>query len=304
MRRILALAVVMCLASAAFADEDDNAAEAPHDEPAINLSSLRGLTGMREMIDARTPTGMWHIRAGAYFQYSQTEIDYSGDIRDFERERWEFTSFVGASFVDHVEVGFHWPFPQFEHTTNKVHAVNAPVPDPWPTVHDSSTEGGGGNFSFAAKAGWTFGPVSLAAYAIGQPSTGARTMAHKEDSFGELGGAGTVSFAKGLFAVHANVSAVELATRDLRWYMRYRTGFSVAIARSEAVVIRSFLYGEGFAHEAGFHSEYRLGAGVQALLLEHLQLEVTGDGRLVALLPDALTDAGTFEVAFLAGFVY
>lgn len=308
---LLALSLVLAAAGLARADDasdaKDEAAEPKpaREDPCTNLASHRGLTGMREMIDARTPEGDWRVRAGAYFQGSATQTGVDGDVRTSTRERYELTPYFGASFLGHLEVGVRWPFPEVEHTVNRLHDLAAPTPDPWPSKHDDELFGGGGNPSFAAKAGWTLGPVSLAAYAIGQANAGSRLMAHKEDSFGELGGATTISFAGGLFAAHLDLSGVHLETRHLGWEFRFRTGFSFVVVASDAAVIRTFLYGDGLEAEGGRGCDYSLGAGVQLQLGDHFQAEITGDGRLLAgQLQRPFHDEGTFAVAGGAGFVY
>src|SRR5205085_1572676 len=120
---------------------------------------------------------------------------------------------------------------------------------PWPSVHDDQLFGGGGNFSFAAKGGWTLGVFSIAAYAIGQTNTGSRHMTHKEDSFAELGGASTVSVADGRLAFHLNLTGRHLETRHFGWGFRYRTGMSYVALASDTVRVRSFFYGEGVENE-------------------------------------------------------
>jgi len=271
----------------------------------VNLASHRGLAGMREMIDGRTPGGPWRLRAGAYIQGSTTQIDVTGDVRTAYRDRYEFTPYIGASFLGHIELGFHWPFPQLEYYKNVIHDPQAPVNDPWPRLTDHGYPGGGGNFSFSAKGGWTLGPVSLAAYVNAQSNSGSRLMTHKEDSFGEAGGAGTVSIADGLACIHLNLSGCHLETRHLGWEFRFRTGFSFVVAHSERFVARSFVYGEGRESEGSRGCDYYLGAGVQFQFGEHFQLEVTGDGRLVAdQLQQPFRDSGTYSVAAGAGYLY
>lgn len=317
MRQGLALvfALVFALASAGVArSEDASDAEDVRDEPkpaservdpGIRLSSHRGLTGMREMIDARTPDQPWALRTGAYFQGSSTTIELDRGVRTFQRERYSFVPYVGASFLGHLEVGFRWPFPQFEHTRNRLHDPAAPVLDPWPRFHDDKLNGGGGNFSFSAKAGWTLGPVSLAGYAIGQTNTGSRQQTHKEDSFGELGTAVTVSIAHGLVCVHANVSGVQLASRGFGWQLRFRTGFSAVLVSSDEGCVRTFIYGEGLEAEGSRGCDYYVGGGVQFQVGEHFQVELTGDGRVLSRQLDRqFTDEGTYSVAVGAGFVY
>src|ERR1700678_3337717 len=121
MKKLLVMALVLLLAPAARAEDDETAPETSKDEAAVDLSSLRGLTGMREMIDARTPSGLWHIRAGAYGQYSTEEIELNPDVRTSQRDRYELTPYVGASFLGHLEAGINCPFPAVEHTKNEVH---------------------------------------------------------------------------------------------------------------------------------------------------------------------------------------
>src|SRR5438309_10950686 len=109
MKRALCLLLVGLAVSVARGDEPDEAGIA-NDAPCVNLASHRGLTGMREMIDARTPEGTWHIRTGAYFQGSSQTIAAAGNVREATLDRYEFTPFVGVSFLGHIDLGFHWPF--------------------------------------------------------------------------------------------------------------------------------------------------------------------------------------------------
>jgi hypothetical protein len=306
MRQLVPFVLVLALAGLARGDDSevDKEPTESSSEPVLNLASHRGLTGMREMIDARTPAGLWHIRVGAFFQGSDTETSVAGDIRSVERQRFEFTSFVGASFLGHLEIGWRWPFPEFEHIDDRLHDPSAPTNDPWPSTHHTDTFAGGGNPSLSAKAGWTLGPVSLAAYAIGQTG-GSRHMTHKEDTFGELGGAGTISFANGLFAVHLNLSGLQLASRHLGWEFRYRTGFSFVVVASETLAVRTFIYGDGQEAEGSRGSDYWLGAGLQFQFGERFQLELTGDGRIIAgQLQSPFRDEGTYSVAVGAAFIY
>lgn len=309
MRRGLAVLVfvlVLVLAPGLRAQEADDDEKPPaSSDPCVNLASLRGLAGMREMIDARTPEGNWHIRAGAYFQGSSESIGTDGGVRSFTRDRFELTPWIGASFLGHLDVGFHWPFPEVEHTQSKIHDVTAPTLDPWPSVQKDDLFGGGGNFSFAAKGGWTLGIFSIVAYAIGQTNTGSRHMTHKEDSFGEVGGASTIAVAAGQLCFHLNLGARHLETRHHGWGFRYRPGMSYVAVPSPSVRIRSFLYADGVENEGSPGSDVRLGAGVQIELAERVQLEVSGDGRLYAgSLVGPFSDDGTYAVAFNAGFVY
>jgi hypothetical protein len=304
--RILAAVFLLLLARPARADDDGPTYEHREEtsEPALNLASQRGLTGMREMIDARTPAGDVHLRVGASIQASSETIEQNGDVRSMTLERYELTPYAGASFLGHLELGFHWSFPEIEHTVDSVHGIGVPVPDPWPSLHKDELVGGGGNPSFSAKAGWTLGPVSLAAYVTGQPDVGSRLMAHKTDSFGEAALAATIAVAK-IFSIHLNLGGRYEETSRLPWEVRYRTGFGAVVLENDRYVARMFLYGDGLAREGGIGSDYRLGGGVQLQVGEHFQAEITGDGRLYAgQLVGPFHDDGTFSIGAGAGFLY
>src|SRR5262249_5646113 len=114
-----------------------------------------------------------------------------------------------------------------------------------------------------------------------------------------------LALADGRIGVHLNLSAVHLETRHFGWQFRFRNGFSFVVAAAESFSVRSFVYGEGLEGEGTRGCDYRLGAGVQFQLGQHVQLEVTGDGKLLAGQSQRpFKDEGTYAVAAGAGFVY
>jgi hypothetical protein len=296
--------IVVCLFSAllgstALAGEGEGEAQQPPAPPtssthdadlAIKLPNFLGLSGMRDMIDARVPTGLT-IRGGLRLQQAKESLE--GPLLELDRDTFDLQAYAGLAALELFEVGARLPF-ELDHTSKGV------------KVNGGHTRKKGdvfGDLDLGAKLSIKVGPVALAPYALATLPSGDRRFS--KDAGGALGGAATVSLFDSRFAVHANIDGgwFEGGNLGIRW----RFGVSAVPLATKILLLRPFVYLDGRQRiETNAGTELRVAAGAQALLLDFITLDAGFEFRFLSqTTPSELAnDQGTWKFEIGAGVVF
>src|SRR4051812_30132876 len=96
-RSCSSFAVVLVFASVARAQDEPLAARA------IGFASARGITGMRDLVDARVPPDDVNIRLALRYSYDHIDVESRRAERTTDRQYSELVS--GASFLGVIDAG-------------------------------------------------------------------------------------------------------------------------------------------------------------------------------------------------------
>jgi hypothetical protein len=271
------------------------AADASSDEGvadhAIKLPNFYGLSGMREMIDARTPDGLT-IRGGVRLQ--QQKESTAGHLIEFDRERLDLQAYAGVALFSFVEAGARLPF-EWNKQSKGFRTSGG---------HDRDDGSGVGDLDVAAKISIPLGPIALGPYLKATIPTSSSPHFDKHRG-GEVGAAASAGLFGQALVFHANVDG---GWRDGGWTsINYRFGVSVVPFATKILLVRPYVYLDGkqrLHDQAG--SELRVAAGAQALVLDFITLEAGGDYRF---LNDATAhglgdDRGTWTFEIGAGVAF
>jgi hypothetical protein len=269
---------------------DKPAAEKNDADRAIKLSNFFGLSGMRDMIDGRIPSGIT-IRGG--FTWQNEEENLKGTFEDFSSNRISLQAYGGVAALDLFEVGGRLPF-EIDHTTKGYTLTGG---------HTRESGSSVGNLDLAGKIAIPVGPLTLAPYAIATFPSGDPRF-DKSTGFA-VGGATTIAVFGSRLAIHANVDGAWRSGGQVA--IDYRIGASIVPLATSVILVRPFLYLDGaqeLDHAPG--SNIRIAAGAQALLFDFLTFELGGDYRLLGTAnPDSLSkDLGSWTVDLGAGVVF
>ncbi len=241
----LALAAALALAPGALAEESDA-------EPAIGFPGTLGLTGMRDMVDARVPAVL-SIRAGARYDVTVLEHKFRSAFRAARNQQsHEFTLYGGASALGLLDASVRLPF---VYRRDGIEFDGQPSPR-------ARYDQGWGDLDVAAKVAWGLGPVVLSPFAFGKLPSGEPDVG--DFARFEYGVAATFDFLNRYLAVHANLAGVQ--AEEGRQAIRYRLGASAVVWADEGFVVRVYGYGDGIEYEGSIDSDFDVDFGVQALL--------------------------------------
>jgi len=272
--RYLALAVLsVALARSPARAEDSDV------DTARGFSSSFGLTGMRELIDARAPRDL-NVRLMTVASYDRIELSSPRLSRRTDRLRDELIG--GVSVLGALEGGARW-FP-FEH--------ELVLDRPTGAAATRTRRHGAGDLDLAAKASLELEPVSLAPYAVLHLGVGEPAV--QESTQLEVGGAFTLELAERFVGLHANLAFVEREAG--RRAFRYRIGASGVLVATEDVVVRVFAFADGLEEGGARGSDVFLDAGVQAKFGPYLSVSLAVLGRVLDGAQRPLADRATFGV--------
>lgn len=257
---------------------------------ATKLPNFLGLSGMRDMIDARTPQG-FTLRGGVRLQ--QDKEDLHGALIDVKREELDMQAYMGLALAGFFEAGARLPF-------SVIHTAHGLRFD----GHDHSGGKGIGDLDIAAKVTLPLTPeLTLAPYVTAQLPTGDKRFSLKSGV--DVGGALTMTALDEVVAFHVNVAGSWHEGGDTE--IKFRVGPSLVPIATKVILLRPYVYLDG---REVLHSDtgldLRVAFGAQALLFDLLTVEIGADWRFMAQpVPEGIArDEGTWRVEVGAGVAF
>jgi len=235
---------------------------------AINLPGRLGLTGFQDMVDARTPKGLFAIRGGAHYDLKISGQDFDGAVDATRRQEiHDFTVYAGGSVLGLVDVAARIPWSYRRGKENFQGIANR-------VDHDR----GWADFDLAAKVSLNvWGPFTVAPYVHGRFATGEPEVRELYEF--EWGVAGSISLFNDYLSVHGNVSGFN-REKGLA-AVRFRLGGSFVVWADKLLTLRIYGYGDGIEYEGRPQTDIDVEFGAQAILFEFLSVEVGGSIRLL-----------------------
>lgn len=270
-----ALALCALLAGAgapsAWADEDESAQSEEEETGAgvtINLPGRLGLTGFQDMVDARSPRGLFHLRGGFHYDVMVSGQDFDGAIDATRRQQvHDLSLYAGGSILGLVDVSARMPWSYRKGKDNFQGLADT-------VEHDK----GWADFDLAAKVSFNvWGPITLAPYVHGRFAEGEPEVSELYEF--EWGVAGSISLFNDYLSVHGNVSGFN-REKGLA-AVRFRLGAAFVVWADKLLTLRIYGYGDGIEYEGRAQTDIDVEFGAQAILFEFLSVEVGGSIRLL-----------------------
>ena len=240
-------------------------AEESDAEAAIGLPGTLGLSGMQDLVDARSLE--LSIRAGTRYQLLVEGQDFDGAVRlERDRTRHEFVAYAGGSVLELVDASIRYPWVYDSEDQDFRGARD---------IDDSDT--GWGDVDLAAKVSLELGPVDVAPYVHGRFPTG--EPATRDLIEFTYGVAATFSLLNEYLGFHANLAGFQ--REEGLSAIRYRLGASFVVWTEPVALVRLYAYADGIEWEGSADSDLDLELGAQAILFDLLTLELGGSVRLI-----------------------
>ncbi|MEZ6188470.1 MAG: hypothetical protein R3F62_26145 [Planctomycetota bacterium] len=256
----IALALVAS-AACAWADDDDDA------KRALKLSGSLGLTGFRDMVDARTP-GVLSVRGGLRYHVDVTDQDFKGAIDATRKaQRHELSLYAGGSLLGMIDVAGRVPYLITREETNRFGLPDLSADDDY----------GWGDVDLAAKVSLSLGLIDAAVFATGRIPSGEPAV--RDLGQFEYGLAASLTLFNHHFAAHGNVSGLQV--EEGLSALRYRVGASFVLLDFDALLLRVYAYGDGIEYEGRANSDIDVDFGVQAILFEFVSVELGTTLRVI-----------------------
>jgi len=266
-RTLSLLFALAALAAPVLADDEDDGGGGGGAAEAIKLAGTIGLTGFRDMVDARVPDGL-SIRGGIRYDLLVVDQDFSGAVRATRKaDRHEFTLYGGASLLGLIDAAARIPYLYTDDEINRRGLVD----------RDADEDIGWGDFDLAAKVALEVGPLDVAPFVFGRFPTGEPDVRDLAEF--HYGAAATFSFFGDFIAAHANLAGVQI--EEGLSAFRYRFGVSLVGVATSALLVRVYGYLDGVEFEGRADSDIDLELGAQAILFELITVEVGASTRLL-----------------------
>lgn len=257
----LAACLIACAAVAHADDDDDDA------KRALKLSGSTGLTGFRNMVDARTP-GTLSFRGGLRYLVNVVDNDFRGALNATRKQRrHDITLYAGGSLLGLIDVAAKIPF-VFDRQKTSINGL----PDP-----RDDNDKGWGDVDLAGKISLELGPFDVAAYALGRLPTGEPEVRDLAEL--EYGVAASFTIFNHHLAAHGNLAGLQVEKGLTA--LRYRVGVSFVILDFDTLLLRVYGYGNGIEFEGRADSDIDLDFGAQAILFGFLSVELGTSVRLL-----------------------
>lgn len=283
---LLGMALALLVPAVAHAQESGSSSE-PEGRRSVGFSSSKGLTGMRDLIDARVPTTI-NIRGMLRFDNESTNLDSPFLAHSLDVYSADFIA--GASALGILDAGLRLPV-EIRVEKDDVHGG----PSRKVTVN------GVGDAEVSGKVGFQLGPwIALGPYATLHWNTGSGSLEKTNEM--HLGGCGTVSFLDDRIAGHVNITSISYDGG--KWAFGYRLGVSIVPIAIDGFLLRLFLYvdGKDYIGTRVHGNDGRIFGGAQVLLFKIVTAEFSmgwkfdrGD------LPGYIADIGTYGLDLGAG---
>jgi hypothetical protein len=258
-RRLLAaIALVLVpLAEARSQDEElDRSDEVRLARSAGGFASVFGITGMRELIEARVPDRPM-VRGIASLAIDHQKLSFGDGSVVQTTDSVGLQLSVGGSFARFVDLGLRW-IPIEEVQTRRTGA---------PTQNEDKS----GGLDLAAKLSLSLGSAAIAPYTIfhfelgGHDLTGSRAV--------EAGSAFVCSFVRDRVSLHATLSYDGKAGQPGAF--RFRVGPSFVPYATDALLVHPFIYLDGVQRSDGL--ALQLIVGFQARIFDSLVVAVNAN---------------------------
>jgi hypothetical protein len=257
---------------------------------ATKLPNFIGLSGFRDVIDARTPKD-FTLRGGLFLQ--QSKQDLHGNLIDMHANQYDLQAYMGIALLGMIEFGAGLPF-SVQHTTNGLRFDGS----------DRESGRGVGNLQLGGKLTIQITPeLALAPYVVGQLPSANSSLDQKSGI--DFGGAVTATAYESRVAFHANVAGSWHEGGDVS--IKFRFGPSFVPIASKVILLRPFVYLDGTEEmNSNKGLDLRVAFGVQSLVLDLFTLSLGADYRLVAQsVPEGIThDDGTWRIDVGVGVAF
>jgi hypothetical protein len=253
----------------------------------IGLPSSFGLTGMRDMIDARIPAG---INVRGLLRFDDETQNLSSSSQSYSQDLYQGNLIVGASALKLFDVGVRVPL---EWQVEKDRLRGDPT--------DRTSADGIGNTLVSGKVGFQLLPwLTIGPYVTAATDSGSSLL--DKSNMLTVGGCGTFAIWEERLAAHVNMSTI--FQDGGKWSFKYRVGGSVVPFASDPLLFRVFAYfdGQDYVGDRVQGSEASIYGGVQALFFKFVMAEVSFGWRVYAGdLPHAVKDESTYGLDVGAG---
>jgi hypothetical protein len=253
----------------------------------LNLPSSTGLTGMRDLIDARVPEG-FSARGMIRFDDESQNLDSTALSHSLDKYATQLV--LGGSIFGAVDFGFSIPL-EIQSEVDKFHGG---------PLHRVTSDGVG-DATFAAKGSFALGPwIYVGPYATLQLNSGSANLQKMNEL--TIGGAGTVAVYDNRIAGHLNFSSVSFDGG--KWAISYRVGASYAPIATREILLRVFSYldGKEYVGSRTHGNDALLFGGVQGVFLGYITGEISFGWRVLSgTTLDHVKDTGTYAFDFGAG---
>lgn len=281
-RRIVGVAALALVLVAAPARAEDEGRRS------VGFSGTRGLTGMREMVDARVPE-LLNVRGMLRFEHESLNLESNAFAHSVDTYAAE--GIGGVSALGMLDAGIRYPL-EIRVNKDDVRGVSS---------HQVTIEGVG-DPELSGKVAFKLGPVSLGPYGTAHFNIGHKSLEHTNKW--DLGACGTLAILNDHVAVHGNITWVRTFVHfgPGKFAFGYRLGGSVVPWADETLVLRLYLYLDGLEYGGTPGSDVKVAVGAQALLMKILTVEI---GSFVKVedgdLPTQIRNVGTYGINFSAG---
>lgn len=270
-RQTLILAgLLCCFAGPAWAEEDAPAEEERESGAGvtINLPGRLGLTGFQDMVDARTPKGLFALRGGVHYDVGVSGQDFDGAIdATRSQEVHDLSVYAGGSVMGLVDVAARIPW-SYRRGKNNIQGL----------ANQVDRDHGWADFDFAAKVSLNvWGPITVAPYAHGRFPTGEPQVRDLIEF--EWGAAASISLFNHYLSVHGNVAGFNREQGLMA--VRFRLGAAFVVWADKLLTLRIYGYGDGIEYEGRPQTDIDVEFGAQAILFEFLSVELGGSVRLL-----------------------
>ncbi len=254
----------------------------PEGKRSIGFASTVGLTGMRDLIDARVPSTI-NVRGMIRFDNESLNLDSASQSHSLDT--YDLDLIAGASLLGMLDAGFHLPL-QYRVVRDALHGG--------PSRRISAD--GVSDAEISGKVGFALGPwISIGPYATLHWNTGSSLLDKTNEL--RLGGCGTLSFLDDRVAAHVNFTNINYDGG--KWALGYRLGASVVPLLSDFLLLRVFVYldGKDFIGTRVQGNDTRIFGGVQALFFKFVTAEFSMGWKIYnGDLPVFVHDVSTYGI--------
>jgi hypothetical protein len=273
-RRVVSLVILLGIAGGASADD------APAEKPptpgktSIGLPSFFGISGLRNMVDARTPSSMLQLRGLLGYEFTHQTTEDQIEQQTVMTNSASFT--ISASAFTFFELGGHVPFYVVKEQETRVFDMSFDRERTTRTLTlDLGLKAGRTLDFISGKLDW----LAIAPYMLIHISR--LDGVQRLDGFVvvEVGGAATVALLEDRLSIHANFAYAHLGVHVDGFRLRLGA-FGVPVGWKDDFVLRVGAYMDFLKAGSSRGDSIEANLGVQSLLFAHLIIQLTGGYRV------------------------
>jgi hypothetical protein len=273
-RRAVSLVILLGIAGGASADDKTDEKPRTAGQVSIGLPSFFGISGLRNMVDARTPSSTLQLRGLIGYEFAHETQEDRIEQETTMTNAAAVT--VSASAFTFLELGGHVPFYVVKEREVRVYGLTT---DRERSTHTLTVDIGlkaGRTLDFiSAKLDW----LAIAPYLLFHVSR--LDGVQRLDGFlvAELGCAVAVTLLEDRLSFHADLAFAHLGIHEDGFRLRFGV-FGVPVGWPDDFVLRVGAYLDYLTAGSGRGDSIEANFGVQSLVLSHLIIQVTGGYRV------------------------